>query len=225
MRQFTALFVLLALLCAAAPVGAQVAARTKAMSRGSQEALVLDLPGSEPDEVQDLWEDWLKDTYKVKTAKTRKVRTGERSSLNFVLPGIGRGSKVDLYSLVDEAGQGSQLTVWIATPRGYVGPGLDGGEYVEAERMLMSFALEVSRDQLEREVDDQEEMLSDLEKELDRLRRDKERAEKEIEDARQRIAKLEGDIELNLVAQDEKQRQIEAQLLQVESAKRRLKDF
>ena len=203
----------------------QVTARTKAMSRGSQEALVLDLPATDADLVQDLWEDWLKDTYRVKTSKTKKVRNGERSSLNFKLPGIGRGGKVDLYSLVDETGDGSQLTVWIATPSGYVGPDLDPGEYLEAERMLMSFALAVSREQMQREVDAQEEILSDLEKELDRLRRDRERAEKDIADARERIARLEADIVANLAEQDGKQREIEAQLAEVEAAKRRLKDF
>lgn len=223
MRYF---FLLLLLICLLpADVCSQVTSRTKAMSRGSQQALVLDLPATDADLVQDLWDDWLKDTYRVKSSKTKKVRSGERSSLNFKLPGIGRGGKVDLYSLVDETGDGSQLTVWIATPAGYVGPDLDSREYLEAERMLMSFALEVSREQMQREVDEQEEILSDLEKELDRLRRDRERAEKDIADARDRIAKLEADIVANLAEQDDKQREIEAQLAEVEAAKRRLKDF
>lgn len=223
MRYFLLFLPVLCLLPAQA--FAQVTSRTKAMSRGSQQALVLDLPAADADLVQDLWEDWLKDTYRVRTSKTKKVRSGERSSLNFKLPGIGRGGKVDLYSLVDETGNGSQLTVWIATPSGYVGPDLDPGEYLEAERMLMSFALAVSREQMQREVEEQEAILSDLEKELDRLRRDRERAEKDIADARERIARLEADIVDNLAEQDAKQREIEAQLAEVEAAKRRMKDF
>ncbi|WP_157975935.1 coiled-coil domain-containing protein [Lewinella sp. IMCC34191] len=206
-------------------VAAQVASRQLAMSKGNNEALILDLPTADADDVEDLWEDWLKDTYGVKTSKTRKVRTGELSSLNFELPGIGSGNKVDLYSMIREMGEGSELTVWIATPQGYVGPDLNTAQYNEAEKMLMRFALEVSRYQMEEDVDAQEDLLSDLEKELDRLKRDKERAEKDIEDVRERIAKLEAEIAANLVDQESKQAAIQDQIQVVEEAKLRLKKF
>ncbi len=223
-RTFTLTFLGL-LILAGARLSAQVSSQQLLMSRGNNEALTLELPGADAKLVDDLWQDWLKDTYKVRTSKTKKVRTGELSSLNFGLPGVSAGGKVDLYSTVKEVGDGSELSVWIATPRGYVSPSLDSGQYLEAEKMLMNFALEVSRAQISDDVSAQEGNLKDLEKELDRLRKDKERAERDIVDAQKRIAQLEADIQQNLVDQETKQREIEAQTKVVETTKRRLKDF
>ncbi|NJB84482.1 hypothetical protein GGR26_000227 [Lewinella marina] len=221
---FTLIFLAL-ILGAGTTLTAQVSARQQAMSRGDQPSLVLELPGAEDDDVEDLWTDWLKDTYGVKTKSTKGNKQGELSSLNFQLEGVGRGSKVDLYSRVNEVGDGSELTIWIATPAGYVSPALDQGQYVAAEKMLMNFALAVSRDQIEQDVESEEDQLSDLEKELDRLRRDKEKAEKDIVDARQKIADLEEEIRRNILDQERKQREIEEQISRVEATKRKLKGF
>ena len=201
----------------------QVRSQEMTMSQGTEPALVLNFPAFDEDDIEDLWEDWIKDTYDVKTRSTRKVRTGEQSSLNFTLPGVNNGDKVDMYSLVREVGEGSQLYVWIATPDGYVAPDLDPTEYVAAEKMLMSFAQEVTRFDLEGNVETEEEVLSDLEDDLEDLQRDKRRAEDDIEDARERIAKLEAEIAENIVAQEEMQRQIQAQIETVERAKLRLR--
>ncbi|MBB4079822.1 hypothetical protein GGR28_002449 [Lewinella aquimaris] len=213
------------LVFAGARLTAQVTSQQQMMSRGNNEALILELPSADAKLVGDVWEDWLKDNYKVKTSKTKKARNGELSSLNFSLPGVSAGGKVDMYSTVKEVGNGSELTIWIATPDGYVSPDLNQGQYLEAEKMLMRFALAVSKEQIEQDVDSEEDKLKDLEKELDRLRKDKERAEKDIVDAQKRIAELEADIQRNIVDQETKQRQIEEQVRMVEQTKRKLSDY
>ncbi|CAH1001482.1 hypothetical protein LEM8419_02385 [Neolewinella maritima] len=213
------------LVLAATQLTGQVSSKQQMMSRGNNDALILELPSADDKLVEDLWEDWLKDNYKVKTSKTKKVRTGELASLNFGLPGVSAGSKVDMYSHVREVGNGSELSVWIATPDGYVSPDLDQGQYLEAEKMLMRFALAVSRAQTEQDVDTQEDKLKNLEKDLDRLRRDKERAEKDIVDAQQLIAEREAEIQQNIVSQENKQREIEAQMRVVEDTKAELKKY
>lgn len=221
---FTLTFIGL-LVVAATRVSAQVTNQRETMSRGSNDALTLELPSADDKMVSKLWADWLKDTYKVKTKKTKGAKTGELSSLNFSMAGVGAGTKVDMYSRVDEAGNGSELTVWIATPDGYISPEMSPTRYVEAEKMLMRFALNVSRAQIEMEVEEEEKNLKELEKEMERLRKDKERAEKEIVDARQKIADAEAVIERNIVDQETKQREIEEQIRIVEQTKRRLRDF
>ncbi len=226
MRAFAFTLTFLSLLVfAGARLTAQVTSQQQLMSRGNQAALTLELPSARAKLVDDLWQDWLKDTYRVKTSKTRKVKTGELSSLNFGIPGVSAGGKVDMYSTINNVGDGSELTVWIATPRGYVNPDLDATQYLEAEKMLMNFALEVSRAQISEDVSVQEDNLKNLEKELDRLRKDKERAERDIVDAQQRIAELEAGIQQNISDQEIKQREIEAQIQVVETTKRRLKEF
>ena len=221
---FTLTFITLLLLAAAKLTG-QVTTQQQTMSRGTNDALLLELPSAQTKLVEDLWEDYLKDNYKVKTSRTKKVRTGELSSLNFELPGVSAGSKVDLYSQVREVGNGSELMVWIATPDGYVSPALDRGRYLEAEKMLMRFALTVSREQTAQDVDDQEDRLKDLEKELDRLRKDKERAEKDIVDAQQLIAEREAEIQQNILDQETKQQEIQTQQRVVEQVKAQLKEY
>ncbi len=226
MRAFAFTLTFLSLLVfAGARLTAQVTSQQQMMSRGNHPSLVLELPSARAKLVDDLWQDWLKDTYKVKTSKTKKVRTGELSSLNFSLPGVSAGGKVDMYSTVKDVGDGSDLLVWIATPRGYVNPDLDASQYLEAEKMLMNFALEVSRAQIAEDVDAQEAKLKDLERDIDRLRKDKERAERDIVDSKKRIAELEAGIQQNITDQEIKQREIEAQIEVVEVTKRRLKEF
>lgn len=214
--------------CLLLPLGsqmltAQVTSQTMTMSRGTNEALILELPSADDKMVAKLWSDWLKDTYQVKTKKNRKTK--ELESLNFSIPGVSAGGKVDMYSDIKGAGKGSELVVWIATPDGYINPSLDVSRYVEAEKMLMRFALEVGREQLRLEVEEEEKALKDLEKELDRLKRDKEKFEKDIRDAEKAIERARSDIERNLDEQANKEKEIGAQIEAIETIKRKLKDF
>ena len=204
---------------------AQVTNQRMDMSRGSNDALILELPTADPKLVGKLWPDWLKDNYKVKTKKVKKSRIDEMMHLNFSIPGVSTGSKVDMYSAIRTSGGGSELDVWIATPDGYVSPELGTSRYVEAEKMLMRFALAVSRAQIELEIEEQEDALKDLEKELDKLRKEKEDHEKDIADAERAIEEARQNIDKNLGEQDNKAREIEAQIEKIESTKRKLKDF
>ncbi len=211
------------LVLAGSQLTAQVSSQRQSMSQGSNDALLLELPSAESKLVLDLWTDYLKDTYDVKTKRNRKSK--EYESLNFSIPGVSAGSKIDMYSMINDSGDGSELTVWIATPDGYISPRLDNRRYIEAEKMLMRFALEVSREQIQMEVEEQEDLLKDLEKDLDRLRKDKERAEKDIIDYRKKIEEAETDIERNITDQDTKADEIQRQIEVVEATKRKLKDF
>jgi len=73
---------------------AQVTSQRMAMSRGNNDAMILELPTADEKLVSGLWPDWLKDNYKVKTKKVRKTK-GELQSLNFSIPGVSTGGKVD----------------------------------------------------------------------------------------------------------------------------------
>ena len=203
---------------------AQVSSQRMTMSRGNNDAMILELPTAEEKLVSDLWPDWLKDNYKVKTKKVKKSK-GELQSLNFSIPGVSTGGKVDMYSSIRTSGGGSELMVWIATTDGYVSPALGSSRYVEAEKMLMRFALAVSRAQIEMEIEEQEKELKDLEKDLEKLRKNKEDFEKDIADAERAIQEARDNIEKNLGEQENKGSEIEAQIERIEATKRKLKDF
>lgn len=224
MKFFISSFLLL-LFFAGTPEGnAQVTSQRMTHSRGNNDALLLELPTAEQKMVDKLWTDWLKDNYRVKTKKVKKTKN-EMQHLNFSIPGVSVGGNVDMYSMIRQSGSGSEVIAWIATPKGYISPEMDRGRYLEAEKMMMRFALAVSRAQIEQQIEEEEKRLSDFEKELERLRKDKEGYEKDIANAERAITEARQKIEGNLSDQETKGKEIEDQIRQIEGTKRKLNDF
>jgi len=221
---FSMSFLCLLLMAGTQVLSAQISTERMSMSRGSNDGMILELPGAQDKMVAKLWPDWVKDNYDVKTKKVKKTKD-EMAALNFSIPGVSAGGKVDMYSKVRSSGTGSELTIWIATPDGYISPELDRRRYLEAEKMLMNFALEVSREQIKLEIEDEEDALKDLEKDLNKIQKDKEKLEKTIVDAERAIADAREAIERNLTDQDNKGKEIQDQIDKVEATKRKLKDF
>ncbi|MFK8165131.1 MAG: coiled-coil domain-containing protein [Lewinella sp.] len=221
---FSLTFMLLLVLAGSHVLSAQVTSQRMTMSRGANDAMILELPSADEKMVGKLWPDWLKDNFKVKTKRVKKTKN-ELSHLNFSIPGVSTGTKLDMYSSIRTSGGGSELTVWIATTDGYISPEIGSGRYIEAEKMLMRFALAVSKAQIEMQIEEEEKALKDLEKELEKIRKDKEKLEQDIVDAERAIEKARGEIENNLGEQDNKSREIEAQIEKIEATKRKLKDF
>lgn len=221
---FSLTFMLLLVLAGSHVVSAQVTSQIMTMSRGSNDAMILELPTANEKMVGKIWSDWLKDNYKVRTKRVKKTKN-ELEHLNFSIPGVSTGGKVDMYSSIRTSGGGSELTIWIATTDGYVSPELGSGRYIEAEKMLMRFALAVSKVQIEMQIEEEEKALKDLEKELERTQKDKDKLEQDIVDAERTIEKARADIESNLGEQDNKAREIGAQIEKIEATKRKLKDF
>ena len=222
---FSISFLFLAVFAGNHVLSAQVSNSRLSHSRGNNDALVLELPSAEERLVKKLWPDWLKDTYDVRTKNVKKGK-GELQSLNFAMPGVSPGGRVDLYSSISKTGKdGSELIVWIATPDGYVSPAVDENEYYEAEKALMRFALAVSRRQVEMDVDEEEDALEDLQKELTRLQKDKDGYEKDIRNAERAIEEARAKIERNLLDQENKALEIERQTTQVAATKRRLEEY
>lgn len=221
---FPLTFLLLLVLAGTQALEAQVTSRQMPHSRGNNDALILELPTADDRMVGKLWTAWLKDTYKVKSQKVKKSKN-EWQHLNFSIPGVSTGGKLDMYSMIRQSGSGSEVMAWIATPEGYISPELDRGRYLEAEKMMVNFALEVSKAQIEEEVEAEEDKLKGLEKELDKLRKEKEDYEKKIADAERAITEARQGIEKNLSEQKGKEREIQQQIRQIDVTKRKLKGF
>lgn len=215
---FTLIFLALTIF-AGSQINAQVTTEGMSMSQGSHPAMVLDLPGADTKLVEKMWVDFTKKEFKAKTKKDRKSK--EYQSLNVDIPGVSAGSAVDMYAKVNERGNGSELMVWIGSNDGWISPTELPRRYVEAEKMLIRFGLDVSKAQIELMVELEEDKLKDLEKELERLRSEKEKHERNIERARKEIADSEAAIEENKKAQDDKLKAIEEQRKQVETTRKK----
>ncbi len=215
---FSLLFLTL-LLLSGGHLQAQVSATERTMSRGTNNALVLDAPGYATKDVEKLWSDYTKDTFKEKSKTNRKTK--EMETLNVPMTG---GGNVDIYSKVEKRGDGSELVVWVATPDGYVGPRNTPNRYVEAEKMLLRFALVLTSEQIKEELDQEEDELKDIEKDLQRMERDKERAQEDIEKAKQTIIDAEAAIEQNDRDQETARKAIEEQQKVIAEVQKRLSE-
>lgn len=214
-----AVFIVALLALTGQSITAQVTTETMSMSQGSHPALVLELPGAEDKMVEKMWQDFTKKQFKGKTKKERKSK--EYQTLNVEIPGVSAGSAVDMYAEVLERGNGSELTVWIGSNDGWINPEDLPRRYVEAEKMLMRFGLDVQKAQIQLMVEEEEKVLKNLEKELDGLRKDKDRYEKNIEKAKAEIAENESNIEENKKAQTDKEAAIEEQRKKVEETRKK----
>jgi hypothetical protein len=213
-------FFLLVIMLAANSIIAQISEQMQAMSTGFNNALVLELPGANVDQVEKLWRDYLKDY----GAKPKRVKGNREEWLadDADIPGIGMGNTVDVYAVFEENSEGLSQYVWIDLGGAYLSSDRYGDRYIEGEKFLMRFALQVTKNQIEIELQSEEDVLKNLERELERLRRDKEDLEREIEDARAAIARAEDAIRQNGQEQKARAKEIEAQRQLIELVRQKL---
>jgi hypothetical protein len=204
-------------------LAAQTTTSRKTMSEGVYEAIVLQVPGLNEKEVSNLWIDYTKDFYSVRTKYNRKTK--EYFSDDADIPGIGKGNTVDIYTSIQEKGDGSEVSVWINLGGAYLSVAEHGDRYLEAEAMMMRFALEASKEKVRMDIKNQEKGLDDMMGELKKMENDKSRLERDIEKAKEEIARAEQEILENLAAQEAKQKEIEAQEELINETKKKLKDL
>ena len=202
---------------------AQTSVERRTMSEGIYEAIVIQIPGLEKKDVGDLWVDFLKDFYGVRTKYDRKTK--QYFSDDADITAIGLGNTVDIYTSVEEVKDGSELAVWFDLGGAYMSAREHGDRHLEAEKMLLRFGLEATKEQVRMEIKAQEKDLDHLEGDLKKLENDKERLEREIEKAREAIARAEKGLEENAQQQADKNAEIKAQEELIDTTKRKLKDL
>jgi valyl-tRNA synthetase len=202
---------------------AQVRESQRKMNQGTNNAMVLNLPDVEEKFIKKLWEDYMDDFYDVKTKRVRKAK--EYLSDNAEIAAIGGNTPIDVYAYFEGDKEDVELTVWFDLGGAYLSSTDHPDRYKEAEKMLMRFALEVAKESTKLELEDQEDMLKDLEKDLAKLKKDNDRYHKTIENAKKKIAEAEDDIEQNEKDQVSMQAKIEEQLKAVEAVRKKLNDL
>ncbi len=202
---------------------AQTSVERKTMSEGIYEATVIQIPGLEKKDVGDLWTDFLKDFYGVRTKYNRKTK--EYFSDDADISAIGLGNTVDIYASIEERGDGTELSVWYDLGGAYMSAREHSDRHLEAEKILLRFGLEAAKEQVRMEIKDQEKALGGLEGDLKKLENDKERLEREIEKAQEAIARAEKGLEENAQQQENKNAEIKAQEELIDATKRKLKDL
>jgi DNA repair exonuclease SbcCD ATPase subunit len=189
---------------------AQISEQSKSMSQGTHNALVLDIPNADDSFVGKVWSNYVKDFYNSKSKYDRKIN--EWSTLQAGIAAIGRGVPVDLYAKIAKKGDGVEVSLWFNLGEEYLSFTNHPDRYVEAEKLLMRFGLEVARESTQNELTAQEKELKKLQGELQKLEKDNENLHKSIESSKTKISTAEKDI----IQSEQQEADLKAEILSYE---------
>lgn len=199
---------------------AQVTETSRSMSQGKNNALTILLKRTDKKEIEKNLEKFLKKNYDGKTKRNKK--SGEIFSDNSKIDKMSSNT-VDIYAIVDEAGEDTQLTVWFDLGGAYLSSAIHTDRFPAGEKVLNDFALTVSKAQVEEELKSQKKSLGKLEGDLKDLEKDEKKLHKDIKEWEEKIAKAKKEIEEKQLAQKNKVKEIETQKQVVKDVETTLK--
>jgi hypothetical protein len=196
-----------------------VSESSRAMSKGSNNSLSVNLPKVNAKFAEEIWKDFVK---QYKGSYKRDKKSDEYFVDNAMVGGIGGGNTVDMYMKFAEASDNTSATLWIDLGGAYLNSKDFTDKYAEAEKMLMTYALTVSREQTKNLLKEQEKVQKNQEGDLQKLEKKNKSLLDDIETWKKKIAQAETDIQTNLKQQEDTKVKIEAQKKVVEEVKKKL---
>lgn len=208
-----------------AQIKSAITEESRPNSKGSFNALVMELPGVSKKEAEKAWSRFIK-KYKGKTKFDR--RAGEYMTDDASIKDMSDNT-VDIVAKIEEQGDGSRIAVWFNLGVSYLSSKDFGERYPAGEKILKEFARTVSADMIEAELKEAEKLLKEQENELKKLEKEEQQRTKDIEDYKNTITKMEsniktaeGDIKEAKENQGKKQTEIEGQKKVIDEIKQRL---
>lgn len=212
MRNITFLF--FALLISQLGLSQTINERKMSMSLGVQNAYIVDVPNATAKMMEESWNQKLSGSGKPKVNKKAK----EAFLMDANLPNVTSGT-VHIYAKFEEnKGQGSAY-FWLDTKKEFLSTEVNAEISEKFKFWLNEYSLDVLKKVYNEELKNEEKNLSNLDRDMKKLKDKNSDYHKDIEKAKQRIAQAEKDIEKNLQEQDAKQAEIEGQKIIVEKAK------
>lgn len=198
----------------------QVVETSKLMVTGANTCLTAMIPETNKKVVERLWKDLMK-TYDGKPEKVKKSK--EQLSPAVRIAAISGTGTINVYHLVEESGDDVELTVWFDMGDGkYLNTKDYPSSYKDAEALIKKFGVDVKKEMVRLELEEEEKALKNLEKEFEKLIRDKEGLEKDIENYKKRITEAEHKIHQNLKDQEDTKHKIQDQKAAVGEVVKRL---
>ncbi len=221
MKKLT-LFALLMCFTVSAAFAQFIQENIQSFSKGSHNALSMELPKTNLKDTQKAWEKFASKNLKGKTKFDKK--SGECFTDNAIMKSMSNND-FDVYARVTASGANTIITIWYDLGGAYLTSDQHPTEFKAMEKMMYTFALSVSRDILEDQIKDEEKALKKLEGDLKKLGKDKEGYEKDIEKAKATIIERESNIDQNIVDQENKKGEIKAQQGVIETLKQKVSDL
>lgn len=197
----------------------QVRESEKLMSLGNKNSLTIEITQAKAKFVEKMWKDYAKQ-FKGKTDRDKK--TEEVFTDNAVSAALGGANTVDMFAKFAEVGENVQMTLWIDLGGAYINSKDFPEKYNEAEKILLSFNLEVQREQTRMMLEDQKDELKKMEKKQKGLEKDNTDLHSDIENYKAKIKKAESDIETNVKNQEDTKQKIANQKKLLEEIQKKL---
>ncbi len=218
------IYVLLIFLMATFQIQAQIEEGSRSMSQGSNNSLSIDIPNANAKLARKVWKDYLKK--RTKSGKTKYVKKiKETFTDDAEYAALGGSNTIDIYAKFTDLGENVNVVLWFDLGGAYLNSEMHGEKYIEGEKFLMKFALEVAVAKTEIELKEEEKRQKSLEKKLSNLKKDREGYLQDIEEAKEKIRKAEANIEQNVVDQETTVEEIATQKGVVEQVKKRLDEL
>lgn len=192
------------------------------MKEGTFNAIVVELINADDKVALNVWKSFIK-AYGAKAKKVK--RSKEYLASGAIIGGLNNSENVDVYARVEEKGDDAELIVWIQMGEFYVSSGSFPSDYTAAVKMLEEYVIEVAKEIVNIEIEDEEKKMKKLEKEMDKLKSRNDGYHKDIEKAKEAISKAERNIEENEREQKEQASVIESQQKVLQALKEKLSEM
>lgn len=208
MKTLKITFVILAIFSANlfAQESLKITEAARPMSKGSNNAFTVEVPQIKSADLQKSWTNYLKNNTKAKILNEK----GEIFTLGAIINKVTDRS-INLYSRFQETTVGSNISVFYQIDETFVSSENNPTVAVSAKTFLYDFGKIAYAEAVQAELDREQKVLKDLEKELEGLHKDEDKELKNIDKLKREIEKSEDLIKVKKNEQDLKQKEITAQ--------------
>lgn len=214
----------------------QVKEQTATMSQGSNNCLIVDLPGAKAEDARSSWEKFSKD-FDGKTKFDKK--TGEVFTDNAVIKEINGNNTIDIFASFRQVGPDVQLSVWFNLGGAYLNSAEHKLQFASAESIMRRFLISFSKAKQEevvkvekKKAEELQDQLKDLVKDKGNIEKDNGSLAKDIEEYKKKIAEAEKRIEENKKKLEEnlnnqrvKQDEVDKQVQKVKAEEKTLEEI
>ncbi len=183
---------------------AQVVEKEMRMSEGVQNALMIELEGSDAKRAENLWKDFAKEFGKID--RNRKVK--EFYIENAIVPSIDPEYAVTIFTKFDEYDNQTRAYFWFKMDDRFLNSIDDETQLKGIDAFLSDYGKEVRKEVVKDELKIEEKNLKNLTKDLEKLEKNERNLEKDITKAKETIRKAEEELIKNAQEQKDKRAEI-----------------
>jgi predicted RNase H-like nuclease (RuvC/YqgF family) len=206
MRTITITLLILLSIVAYSQKKVKVTEGSEKFSVGRVDVMVANIYEADKKYVEKAWKKLMKRYSGKVTSKSEIVAT------DVIIKRMMGDKRVDVYAIVKDGPDGTVL-ISVAMDLGgaFLSKSSHPEKYKEAKAILKDFAVEVSKEAVREQINDQEKILGKFQNEQEKLEKENENLKKSIEDYKQKIKDAEQAIVENGKAQEQKKKEVEDQ--------------